>query len=249
MKQSLRCIWVYESVDPAEVWGDVRSVLERIGKLSAEFDAVSDHVDNPSTEHFGISDDRFEISFSPVSKGSIDQLFVNALAEDFVNHDVWIETLNQTSSLIQAFLFDHDYVHWQNAKDPLQYTAKGREYTHLPMRSNGLPPPLDQMEIDTSMNPGRWRFHDGYVEAVTSPIWLGHEFWSRAGVNKNDVLKSEIWTNVDELEGGLVRLQSMDNPFDSAKGQQSDIQNQVRMLLFSKHETVNNSRHRTSRCG
>ena len=120
MKQSLRCIWAYESVDPADVWEDVRSVLERMGKLSPELDAVSKHVDNPSTEHFGVKDDRFEIHFSPVGKGRVDQLFVNALGDDFVNHNIWIESLNQTSPLIQAFLFNHDYNHWQNAKDPLQ---------------------------------------------------------------------------------------------------------------------------------
>ncbi|WP_240791765.1 MULTISPECIES: hypothetical protein [Pseudomonas] len=56
---------------------------------------------------------------------------------------------------IQAWVSDIDYDFWQNATDPLEYECAGRSLFGLPMKSNGLPPPLDQMEIDTSGNPGR----------------------------------------------------------------------------------------------
>ena len=52
------------------------------------------------------------------------------------------------------------------------------------MKSNGLPPPLDQMEIDTSGNPGRNVLRQGYIEAIGSTMWLGSLFWERTGVDK-----------------------------------------------------------------
>ena len=85
---------------------------------------------------------------------------------------------------IQAWISDVEYDFWQNAADPLEYEGSGRSYSALPMRSNGLPPPLDKREIDTSGNPGRILHKQGYIEAVGSTMWLGKLLWSRLGVDK-----------------------------------------------------------------
>ncbi|PHX37307.1 hypothetical protein AO263_19005 [Pseudomonas sp. NZIPFR-PS5] len=77
-----------------------------------------------------------------------------------------------------------EYDFWQNATDPLEYECVGRPLSGLPMKSNGLPPPLDQMEIDTSGNPGRNVLRQGYIEAIGSTMWLGNLFWERAGVDR-----------------------------------------------------------------
>lgn len=86
---------------------------------------------------------------------------------------------------IQAWISDIEYDFWQNATDPLEYEVLGRSLSELPMKSNGLPPPLDQMEIDTSGNPGRNVLRLGYIEAVGSTMWLGNLFWERAGVDRS----------------------------------------------------------------
>lgn len=54
-----------------------------------------------------------------------------------------------------AWLADLQYDFWQNAHDPLQYTARNRTFDHLPKKANGLPYPLQQTITDTSSNPGR----------------------------------------------------------------------------------------------
>lgn len=85
---------------------------------------------------------------------------------------------------IQAWVCDVEYDFWQNATDPLEYECGGRSLAGLPMKSNGLPPPLDQMEIDTSGNPGRNVLRQGYIEAIGSAMWLGNLFWERVGVDR-----------------------------------------------------------------
>lgn len=85
---------------------------------------------------------------------------------------------------IQGWVSDVEYDFWQNATDPLEYECVGRSLSGLPMISNGLPPPLDQMEIDISGNPGRNVLRQGYIEAIGSTMWLGSLFWERVGMDE-----------------------------------------------------------------
>lgn len=95
-----------------------------------------------------------------------------------------IRPILNVEGFIQAWVSDVEYDFWQNATDPLEYECVGRPLSGLPMKSNGLPPPLDQMEIDTSGNPGRNVLRQGYIEAIGSTMWLGNLFWERAGVDR-----------------------------------------------------------------
>jgi hypothetical protein len=100
----------------------------------------------------------------------------------------------------------------------------------LPMKSNDLPPPLDQMIVDTSRNPGRRILRDGYVEAIGHRMWLGPEFFRRVpGVSREAVL-STPWLKVTERPDGILELVAQDEPFvdDST----ADLQNRLRRLLF-----------------
>jgi hypothetical protein len=97
------------------------------------------------------------------------------------------------------------------------------------MKSNNLPPPLEQMIIDTSNNPGRRIIRMGYVEAVGSPIWLGRQFWERTGKDKNKVM--ETFAKESQLiEKDVLRIQVLDKPFTDS----SDvaIQNKLRETLY-----------------
>jgi hypothetical protein len=104
-----------------------------------------------------------------------------------------------------ARLFDEEYDFWQNAEDPLQYEVRGRSYKGLPMRPNGLPPPVEQLVIDTSRNPGRRVLRDGFIEAVGCPMWLGEGFWSITGANR-EAICAERWLRCETRPGNVVRL-------------------------------------------
>ncbi|MBV7511271.1 hypothetical protein [Pseudomonas sp. PDM25] len=90
--------------------------------------------------------------------------------------------------LIQAWISDVEYDFWQNAKDPMEYACAGRSFSQLPQKTNGLPAPLTQMEIDTSGNPGRIELRQGYVEAIGSTMWLSDLFWENVGKNRASTL-------------------------------------------------------------
>jgi hypothetical protein len=136
-------------------------------------------------------------------------------------------------SFRQARLFDGEYEFWQNVADPLEYRARGRSWEGLPMRPNGLPPPLGQMVIDTSHNPGRRVLRRGFVEAVGSPMWLGEAFWSLAGIQR-DTVCSQPWLRCETLRAGVVRLRPAEAPFTTAGGEAGELQDRLRRLLFPR---------------
>jgi hypothetical protein len=98
--------------------------------------------------------------------------------------DDWVPGFAGDADFVMACVVDVDYDHWQNANDPLEYEVVGKSYAHLPLRSNGMPYPLDGMEIDTSRNPGRWCFGMGYIEAVGARMWLAPSFWELTGADR-----------------------------------------------------------------
>ncbi|MDR6236880.1 hypothetical protein [Pseudomonas oryzihabitans] len=100
--------------------------------------------------------------------------------------EIW-PVLN-VEGFVHAWVYDVEYDFWQNATDPLEYEAVGRSFSSFPMKDNGLPPPLGQMEIDISNNPGRNVFRQGYIEAIGSTMWLGDLFWGRVGVDRAVVI-------------------------------------------------------------
>lgn len=97
------------------------------------------------------------------------------------------------------------------------------------MRSNGLPPPLEQLVVDTSGNPGRRVLREGFVEAVGAVMWLGPSFWP-ATAAKKEALCAQEWLRCDELQGGVLRITAAGQPFTSADT--GAVQEGLRVLLF-----------------
>lgn len=131
---------------------------------------------------------------------------------------------------VSARLFDVDYEYWQNADDPATYAVAGRSVDGLPMRHNGLPPPLDQVVVDTTRNPGRQVTRDGYVEAIGHRMWLGREFFERVpGVSK-EAVRNVDWLAVIERPTGPLEITAAEHPFrDDSNAEQ---QVRLRRLLF-----------------
>jgi len=143
----------------------------------------------------------------------------------------WVKPFLADHSFVQAWVSDVEYDYWQNAKDPLEYDAAGRSYSHLPTKSNGLPVPLEQIEIDTSNNSGRWSLQSGYVEAVGSIMWLGQLFWRRVGENRKEALLSSSWLNVQLVGNSVIQVIASDHCFCD---ETTDvIQNNLRAILYA----------------
>lgn len=135
------------------------------------------------------------------------------------------------SPFVSAWVADPDYQFWQSAKYLSHYKTLGRPWEHLPTKSNGLPPPLEQAIVDVSNNPGRWAFHDGFIEAVGAVMWFGERFWQVTGTSKQQVL-SQPWLQCAEIAQGLLRVQAAAQCFSTDEGEAGDLQRKLRALLF-----------------
>ncbi|GAA4485134.1 hypothetical protein [Gluconacetobacter asukensis] len=174
-----------------------------------------------------------ELSFQYGLVGSCDHCFVSIkektphAAGDW---EKWAHPFIKMDGFVQGWVVDVDYNYWQNAKDTLQYKTAGRDYSQLPMKSNGKPPPVQRMIIDTSGNPGRWVFREGYIEAVGAVMWLSDLFWDRVGREHERRVQSAEWVRKSEPEKGVMEIRVADRCFVS--DETADLQNRLRALLY-----------------
>jgi len=129
--------------------------------------------------------------------------------------DDWINPFVLEAGFVQGWVSDVEYNRWQNATDPFEFQLAGRDCSHLPKKSNSLPPPLSKEIVDISANPGRWVLRDGYVEAVAPRMWLSELFWVRAGLEKKERFQQEYADSIKALEGEILKLDLQDIDFDS----------------------------------
>lgn len=172
------------------------------------------------------------ISFGEVAGHRLARLDVMCLLGAETDGDKWLGGFLDDPGFVQARVYDHEYDFWQNASDPLQYTARGRSTEGLPTISNGLPFPLEQVEIDISGNPGRWQLREGYIEAIGSTMWLGKSFPGRTGAQL-DALKQLGWLRTT-VSGTVLRLQVEGGPWVSDRGAQAEQQRALRSALYRK---------------
>jgi hypothetical protein len=132
-----------------------------------------------------------------------------------------------------GWLADAEYSYWQNAQDPLQYRAAGRDFEHLPRKSNGLPYPLEQSIIDVSSNPGRRILRHGYIETVGSVMWLGQAFWELVNSSRNTINELK-WAKIEKWESGVIRIEAAAEPFVSSEGEARQKQMALRNAIFSE---------------
>jgi len=116
-------------------------------------------------------------------------------------------------------------------EDLKYYESENRSYDGLPLKSNGLPFPLEQKIIDTSKNSGRLIFKIGYIEAVGSIMWLSKNFLEKTGASKEKILACD-WLHTEEI-GNIIKLKVQDVPFTNANGEEEVLQNKLRSLLYT----------------
>lgn len=151
----------------------------------------------------GLASSGYDLRFGLIPAwGQCFVLMQETVEHDHVDLGSKFDPLLGVRGMVQAWVADVDYDYWQNATDPLQYEHAGRTLSGLSLKSNGLPPPLHQMEIDTSLNPGRKVFRQGYMEAVGSLMWLGDSFWSKVGTSRGRSLSMLKEAGVKVYESG-----------------------------------------------
>lgn len=144
----------------------------------------------------------------------------------------WVTPFLQTQPFVQAWVSNRNYERWQNANDLLEYEAVGCDHSQLPKKSNGLPPPLEQIEVDTSNNPGRFELREGYIEAVGSTMWISKDLLSDLGADVLSLREKNI-CSVEDL-GRVLKIKAQEHCFQSSVGEEAELQNQLREKLFGK---------------
>ncbi|MBX5050750.1 hypothetical protein [Rhizobium lentis] len=149
-----------------------------------------------------------------------------------VDWDLWVAPFLVSPHFVQAWVADVEYDKWQNAEDLIIYKAANRDYSALPMRSNGLPPPLQQMVVDISHNPGRWLLRSGYVEAVGSVMWLSDIFWSYVGRRNKERLSTVTPIEIRQVTENVIRVCVSESTFTEASS--PEVQDRLREVLYGR---------------
>jgi len=240
MRLSVDIITDFMAFAPHEVWKRLQNshlellgddVVGELGENECRLASVEDKLRSASKRHFGLSVSGGEIQYGHINNYAHSLIWVQNLVRDMADADLWVEPFCSASEFVQAWVYEPDYIRWQNAEDPLVYQAAGKSWQGLPMKSNGLPFPLEQTVIDTSQNPGRRVLRKGYVEAVGAIMWLGSAFLNRVGLSVAE-LRSESWLDIEELSSGALKIKVMDEVFTTAEADQEKLQNGLRSLLF-----------------
>jgi len=85
--------------------------------------------------------------------------------------------------------------------------------------------------IDTSNHPGRSYCRTGYVENISSEMYITREFCRRTGADYDQV-KNTTWLKTDEVHENVLHLIAWPEPFTSPEGEQAAVQNRLRQLLY-----------------
>lgn len=184
---------------------------------------------------FNIVGQEHEFNLACVRNFRLDALQMKSASETRIPWDTWASRFIGSPNFVMAWLADSEYEHWQNAEDLLEYTAVGRPHEHLPKKSNGLPPPLEQIIVDISGNPGRRLLRTGYYEAVGAVMWLGEPFWQMTSANRSEVERSR-WLQVSKLLPTVVRIEASAKCFTTVEGRAGELQRELRTLLFPESE-------------
>jgi hypothetical protein len=238
MNYSIEIIFDYMSINPALVW---RNLIE-VGSITIhemaflyenkmKISNIEKSIIKSGKPHFYVEIKDAVFQYTPVGNYNLSFLIIEKYVSSFKDVYRWVEPFLSYKSFIQARIYDEKYEYWQNAHDPIQFKSSGKDYKHLPMKSNELPPPLEQMVIDTSKNPGRRVLCDGYVEGIGSRMWLSNKFFKITKTSKKNIL-NQNWIKSKQLNSDIIEIRVDDKAFDSSEGDYGLKQDKLRSLLF-----------------
>lgn len=237
---ALEIVLPFREVSASDVWErllgshpkDFRQLATaNLYEMKLAIDAIGKVLRTRERDSFNISwGPGVGVAYSHIANHSLSFARIESCISSVNDAENWVAPfLDQV--LVQARLFDSDYERWQNAQDPAEYRAARRSLNGKLLISNGLPPPLEQLVVDISGNPGRRVLRQGFIEAIGSPMWLGPGFWNVSGASRDQVL-SESWLRGSDLSSGVVRIQPSNFPFDSVDPESALLQDRIRALLY-----------------
>ena len=200
--------------------------IEEQAFTESQFCSESNSQKLDGQDHFGFAGSVFsELSYGPIGNHNFGLVILQGRLE--LEHAIPIvESVFLDLDGRQGHIHDAEYYHWQNAHDPLQYEAAGKTTDGLPLIDNGLPPPLNQLIVDTSRNPGRRYLRDGFQEAISSPMWLSKDC---CGVTIDLAKLSGAGFTVVDRDRYVV-VSGLESPFTKDTGKE---QENLRGLLYS----------------
>ena len=157
-----------------------------INRPSIKAAKIEDILDGAYVPSFEVLGESFCFDYGQDGGHNYDHVFIEATSTVLVPEicdEIVSETVADDPNFVQAHFVDKNYQYLQNIYDPIQFKALGLSMEGLPMKSNGLPFPLEQQIVDTSQNPGRYRLCQGYVEASAAYMWFGDLFWQITGAD------------------------------------------------------------------
>ena len=173
------------------------------------------------------------INFMHLADWHIDQLIITGFDALIRARESWWQALLKHPNFLMARLMNQEFDIQQNDDSIQGYEISGWPHEHLPKIDNGWPEPMNEMIIDTRVNPGHWRFKPGYIEGVAAQMWLGDAFFKAVNLDKS-ALFDVPWLEVNELDNGVMHLKAYDTEFNSDQGEQRAIQIKLRKLLFGQ---------------
>lgn len=240
-KEEMTVIFRHSTFGPSLALQEIQPVLARHDFPLTGFSLYGEPVGLPaamsqikeSNRHsFNLTGLGYQFHYGSLPNEQMDLLAIES-EQPAIPWDEWMWQFMNHSNFVMAWVTDSEYDHWQNAQDPLEYTAVGKSYSHLRLKSNGLPYPVEQQIVDTSANPGRRRFRDGYIEAIGAVMWLGEPFWSLTGADEPEVAAAP-WLRVSKPIPSVTKLQVGEQSFTSAEGECGELQRKLRDLLYPR---------------
>ncbi|MES0864376.1 hypothetical protein ABLN87_18655 [Ruegeria sp. SCPT10] len=215
---------------PDEISVSFRSAdINRTSIRASKIEEILDGAHVPSFEVLG---DGFSFSYGQNAGQNYDHVFIKSnlavLTPEFCD-ELISATLADDLNFTQAHLVDENYQYYQSICDPLDFKALGLSMEGLPMKSNGLPFPLEQQIVDTSQNPGRYRLCQNYVEVAAGYMWFGDSFWKLIG-RSSQCVRERMPAEVSLVHAECWKLRSQVGVFtDSCTAK---LQEGVRSALF-----------------
>ncbi|MDN5046536.1 hypothetical protein O8C97_01580 [Aliarcobacter butzleri] len=185
-------------------------------------------------KHFGFESNTLKISYGNVTNSEHSLLWIikKDIEDIRFDFDEIINIIIQQFNILEIFLVNRKYKVWQNTTDIGLYQKYYGDISNLKLIDNGSPYPLNAIEIDISNNPGRRVIRDGYVEAVSSPMFVGEDFWNIVGTKKEELEKLDF-LNISQINEKTIKIEikNIDCFIDEST---KDIQNKLRETLFGK---------------
>jgi hypothetical protein len=242
--EELTIVFKYATFAPEVALNSIQTELSERHIASTGFELYEEPIDlakvwprlkKAGRRTFNLIGRGFEFHLSSIRNFQVDFLKIKTTDEQRSAWDKWAARFIGHPNFVMAWLSDAEYEFWQNAEDLLQYTTKGKPHEHLPKKSNGLPPPLEQTIVDISGNPGRRALRSGYYEAVGAVMWLGDSFWELTRANRIEVERSQ-WLQVSRPLPLVVRIEAFAKCFTTAEEPDGGLQRELRTLLFRESD-------------